>query len=54
MDLLNGMADLLTTPFVGELDLEHLFLLVGLVILFIMAWGFILNHIKMAAQEIAS
>lgn len=54
MQLFDDMADIATAPFVGELDLAHLFLLVGVVLLFIIVWGIILNHIKLAASEILS
>lgn len=40
---------MLKTPFVGDLDVTHLFILVGVVLVFIAAWVFILNHIRLAA-----
>jgi hypothetical protein len=43
---------MLSAPFVGSLDLEHLFLLVGIVILFAAIWALILNHVRMAAEEV--
>lgn len=46
------MVALLKAPFVGQLDLLHLFLIVGLVLIFAAAWVFILNHIRLAASEI--
>lgn len=52
MELIDNFVDMLKTPFIGELDFVHLFLLVGLVILCIIAWGFILRHIQMAASEL--
>jgi hypothetical protein len=48
-------SDILATlraPFVGSLDLEHLFLLVGIVLIFVAAWVLILNHVRLAAAEI--
>lgn len=51
MQIWNDILDLLTAPFVGQLDLAHLFLLVGVVILFALIWVFILNHIRLAAME---
>ena len=39
---------MLKAPFVGQLDIIRLFLLVGLVLIFALAWGFVLNHIKIA------
>jgi hypothetical protein len=50
--LWSDIRDILTAPFVGELDITHLFLLVGLVLLALVIWGFILNHIRMAAAEV--
>jgi hypothetical protein len=52
MSVWQDILDMLTTPFVGSLDLEHLFLLVGLVILFTALWIIILGHIQSAAEEI--
>lgn len=46
------MVAILKAPFVGQLDLAHLFLIVGLVLIFATAWAFILNHIRLAAQEV--
>lgn len=54
MKIADDMSDIAKAPFVGDLDLVHLFLLVGVVIVAIIAWGFILNHIKLAAQELVS
>lgn len=52
MNMIEEMRSFLAAPFSGRLDLTHLFLIVGLVIIFAAAWVFILNHIKMAAAEI--
>lgn len=52
--ILDDMTDVLKSPFGNDLDLTHLFLLVGLIIVIIAVWGFILHHIKLAAQELAS
>ncbi len=43
---------LLTAPIVGEVDAVHLWLLVGVVLVALLIWGFILRHVKLAAQEI--
>ena len=48
----NDILAMLQAPFVGSLDLLHLFLLVGLVLLFAAAWALILNHVRLAAVEI--
>ena len=50
--LFSDVSNILTAPFVGQLDLLHLFLLIGVVLVFLIAWGIILNHIQMAASEI--
>jgi hypothetical protein len=39
-------------PFAGSVNLLDLFLLTGAVLVFIAAWGLILFHIRVAAQEI--
>lgn len=49
--LWDDITGLLKAPFIGELDLMHLFLVVGVVLIFAGAWFFILNHIKLAAAE---
>lgn len=49
--LWSEIRDILKAPFVGSLDLPHLFLLVGVVILFAVLWGLILNHVRLAAME---
>lgn len=52
MQLWNDIVAMLKAPFVGDLDLTHLFLLIGVVLLFIAAWVLILNHVRLAASEI--
>lgn len=52
MEVWNNIVDMLKAPFVGELDLFHLFLLVGAVLLFIALWVLILNHVRLAAAEL--
>lgn len=46
------IKDTLTAPFVGELDLAHLFLLIGVILIFILLWMLVINHIAIAAAEI--
>lgn len=53
MKLFDDMSDLLQAPFVGELDLVHLFLLVGVVLISIIVWGIILHYMKGAASVAA-
>ena len=48
----NDILAMLKAPFVGTLDLTHIFLLVGVVLIFAALWALILNHIATAAQEI--
>lgn len=50
--LIDDVVNILKAPFVGQLDLLHLFLIVGLVLIFAIAWVFILRHIKLAATEV--
>lgn len=50
--LWDDITDMLKAPFVGDLDLVHLFLLTGVVLLFIAAWVLIINHVKLAATEV--
>jgi len=49
--LFDDIVAILKAPFVGELDAIHLFLLVGIVLIFSAAWVFILTHIRLAAAE---
>jgi hypothetical protein len=52
MSIWQEIIDMLTAPFAGPLDLTHLFLLVGVVLIFVAVWVLILNHVRMAAEEI--
>lgn len=52
MAIWQEIMDLLKAPFVGPLDLEDLFLIVGVVLIFIMVWTMILYHVRIAAEEI--
>ncbi len=51
-DFWDGLTSILSAPFVGDLDLMHLFVLVGVVLIMIAAWVLILNHVKLAAMEL--
>lgn len=42
---------ILKAPLTSKLDTLHLFLITGLVLVFIAAWLMILRHIQMAAME---
>lgn len=50
--LWDDITAILKAPFIGEVDTVHLFLIVGLILIFTAAWVFILNHIRIAASEI--
>lgn len=52
MKIFEDINDILKAPFVGDLDIRHLFALVGLVLVFIAAWIFVLQHIRHAAMEV--
>lgn len=52
MKLVQDIKNLLTAPIVGEIDTVHLWMLVGVVLLSLVVWGFILRHVRLAAQEI--
>jgi len=52
MELLDQIQAILTAPFVGSLDLYHLFALVGIVLLMIAAWAFIIHSISATAAEV--
>lgn len=43
--------NLVKTPFVGDLDLLHLFMLVGIVLIFIALWVMVFNVTIRIAQE---
>lgn len=52
MSIISNVKDVVSAPFVDSLDLRHLFLLTGAVMIFTAMWGFILAHMKAAAMEI--
>lgn len=52
LQLWNDIVAILKAPFVGNLDLIQLFLVVGAILIIAAAWVFILNHVRMAAEEI--
>lgn len=51
-NLISNIGSFIQAPFKERLDLFHLFLIVGLVIIFAAAWVFILHNVKMAAAEV--
>lgn len=50
--LWSDIQAILKAPLTEQLDTTHLFLLTGLVLVFIAAWLMILSHIRIAAQEV--
>ncbi len=52
--LWSDVLAILQAPFVGELDLIHLFLLVGVILIMITAWLLVLNYVRLAALELAA
>lgn len=42
----------LKAPLTEDLDIIHLFMLTGLILVFIAAWLMILSHIRTAASEV--
>ena len=50
--LWEDIKGILTAPLAGEVDAVQIWSLVGVVIISLIIWGFILRHIKLAAQEI--
>lgn len=45
-DTFDRLVEMLKAPFVGDLDLWHLFLLVGLVLIFAAVWAVILHRFR--------
>lgn len=52
MDAFAKMLDWIKQPFAEPLDIFHLFLIVGIVLVMVMAWGLILYHMRSVAEEI--
>jgi len=50
--LIDKVKNIVTDPLTEKLDIGHLFLLTGLVMVFTALWAFILAHIKSAAMEL--
>lgn len=46
--------ELLSTPITKDLDVKHLFLLVGIVIISIAIWAVLLSYITRGVQAVAS
>ena len=52
MHIWDEVKKVFAAPFSGEVDMVHLFLLIGVILVFIVAWMFILAHIRSAAMEL--
>lgn len=52
MKLWEDILNILKTPFVGDLDLAHLFLLVGAVLIMIIIWAFVLQYMRAAGAAV--
>jgi len=52
MKIWDDAKDLLTAPVVAEIDTVQLWALVGIVVVSLMIWVFILRHIRLAASEL--
>lgn len=50
--LWSDIKGILTAPLAGEVDAVQIWTLVGVVLISLFVWGFILRHIKLAATEI--
>ena len=50
--LFDDVGAILTAPFAGPISLTQLFLIVGAVIVFAVAWAFMIGHLELAATEI--
>ena len=50
-DVWNRVMGMLKAPFVGDLDILHLFLLVGIVLIFAALWAVILHYVRLTAME---
>lgn len=52
MQIFKDINNVVTTPLSEKLDIRHLFVLTGLVMIFTAMWAFILAHVKSAAMEV--
>ena len=52
MKIWQDVKDVIAAPFGGDVDAKHLFLLIGMLLIFISAWLFILSHIRAAMMEV--
>lgn len=52
MKIFQDIKDVASAPFSEELDLYHLFLLIGIILVFVMAWLFIIAHIREGGRAV--
>lgn len=52
MNILATAQNIVTEPLTEKLDLKHLFILTGIVMVFTGVWAFILAYIRSAAMEL--
>lgn len=50
--LWQDIKNILTAPLAGEVDTVQIWALVGVVLISLVVWGFILRHIRLAASEL--
>lgn len=51
-NLFQNIQDILTAPFVGQVDMEQLFLIVGFIIVAAIVWFLIFQYIQYTASEV--
>lgn len=51
MQIAQDVLNTLKSPFTQDLDLMHVALIIGVVILAIVVWVFILRHVQLAGLE---
>ena len=52
MQIFQDIKDVAAAPFSEELDLWHLFLLIGIILVFVMAWLFVIAHMREAGKAV--
>lgn len=52
MLIIDQVRGIVSEPLSEKLDLKHLFLLTGIIMIFTALWAFILAYVKSAAMEI--
>lgn len=50
--LWSNVKGILTAPIAGQVDAVQIWALVGVAIVSLLVWGFILRHVRLAATEI--